>query len=395
MKKIPVVIIDRKEDSIEKLASLLGNISELDIIQKSKSINDLEILLQEDSPVLVFLGPNYQLDDIEDILKTYSIELRVVKLILLTNKTSAELLKKAIKLNVHDVMEFPFTQDELKDSIRRAESIFINAFAVKTGKEEKEGDYGKAEKKKIMVYSTKGGSGKSFIAVNLAIALRNQSKKEVALFDISYQFGDVALMLNLYPRHTVYDLVSVMDQLDGDMLKSFLTPHDSGVKVLPAPIDPSQDESISTRDTIKILKLLAGITDFIILDTPSTFSNTILSTIDEVDYLCMVASMDVPSIKNLKISLQVLEQLNFPKEKIFLILNRAGSKVGITLDEIEKTINRKIDIAIPSHRIVPLTVNKGIPVIIDSPRSAVSKSINRLAKLLLNVKEEQRKKIFS
>ncbi|MFO7928540.1 MAG: P-loop NTPase [Candidatus Humimicrobiaceae bacterium] len=394
MKKIPVAIIDKEEQSIKRIGSLLGNISDLDIIQKSRSINDLEILLQESSPMLVFVGPNYRLEDIEEILKIYSSDLRVVKVMLLAQEVSAELLKKAIKLNIHDVLEFPFTYDEIKESIKRAENLFADAFVSKADQEEKK-DYNKNGPKKIMVYSNKGGSGKSFIATNLAIALHNQSKKDVALFDISYQFGDIALLLNLYPRHTVYDVVSVIDHLDADMLKSFLTPHESGVKVLPAPIDPSQDESISSSDTVKILKMLTEVSDFLVIDTPSIFSDTILSVIDEIDYLCLVASMDVASIKNLKISLQVLNQLQFPREKIFLVLNRAGSKVGIALDEIEKTIDRKIDVAIPSNRIVPVTVNKGIPVVIDAPRSAISKSINRLAKVLLTVKEEQRKKLFS
>ncbi|MCG9479698.1 MAG: P-loop NTPase [Actinomycetia bacterium] len=395
MNKIPVAIIDKEELNIKKIEKLLDNISDLNIIHRSRSVNDLEILLQESSPILVFVGPAIQLEDIGEILQTYSSALNTVKVILLAKDTSAELLRKAIKLNIHDVLEFPFTYDELKESIKRAENLFASASLARNSQEAKTKDFTKEGHKKIMVYSPKGGSGKSFIATNLAIALHNQTKKDVTVFDINYQFGDIALLLNLYPRHTVYDVVSAMDSLDKEMLNSFLTPHESGIKILPAPIDPSQDESISTGDTLKILKMLAEVSPYLVIDAPSMFSDTILSVIDETDYLCLVASMDVPSIKNLKISLQVLDKLKFPRGKIFIVLNRAGSKVGITLDEIEKTIGRKIDVAVPSHRIVPVTVNKGIPVVIDSPRSAVSKSINRLAKLLLTSKLEQRELIFS
>ncbi len=388
MTKIPVAIIDKHEENIRKISSLLENISELQIAGKSKSVNELEILLQEASPVLALLGPGYRLEDIEDILKTYNSSLSMVKVILIAHDPSASLLRKAIKLNIHDVMEFPFTYEELKESIGRAEDIFNHSIKEKKDKEIK------GDRKKIMVYSNKGGSGKSFIATNLAIALQRETQKEVVIFDLNYQFGDVALMLNLYPRHTVFDIMSVIDQLDPDMLKSFLTPHTSGVKVLPAPIDPSQDESISTSSTKKILKLLSEICDYLVIDGPSIFSDNILSVLDQTDYLCMVTSMDVPSIKNLKISLQVLEQLKFDPEKIILVLNRAGSKVGITLDEIEKTIERKIDIAIPSDRAVPLAVNRGVPLVTEMPRSAVSKSINRLAKTLLNIKDVEKKKVY-
>jgi pilus assembly protein CpaE len=114
-----------------------------------------------------------------------------------------------------------------------------------------------------------------------------------------------------------------------------------------------------------------------------------------MDYICMVAGMDVPSIKNLKIILQVLDQLKFPEEKIIIILNRVDSKVGITLDEIEDTLKRKIDITIPSDKIVPLTVNRGIPIILEAPRSEVSRSIKKLSSLLQASLEKRKEKSYS
>ncbi|GAH80307.1 unnamed protein product, partial [marine sediment metagenome] len=186
-------------------------------------------------------------------------------------------------------------------------------------------------------------------------------------------------------------IMSVIDQLDSEMLNSFLTTHSSGVKVLPAPIDPTQDEAISTKTTKKILDILSDFNDYIVIDTPSSFSDNVLLILEETDCLCMITGMDVPSIKNLKITLQLLEQLKFPSEKIFLILNRADTKVGITIDEIKKTIGRRnIDITIPSNRVVPLSVNKGVPVVTDAPRSSVSKSIHKLTNLLKS-KLEKRK----
>ena len=237
--------------------------------------------------------------------------------------------------------------------------------------------------KKIMVFSAKGGSGKSFIATNLAVDLINQSKKRIILFDLNYQFGDAAIMLNLFPKHTIYDIMEVIDRMDSEMLDSFMTVHCSGVKVLPGPVEPSQGDAISNEATLKIMETLSKISDFIIIDSPSVFSENVLLLIEKTDFLCIVASMDVPSIKNLKISLQVLEQLRFSPEKIFVILNRANSGVGITADEIEKTIHRRIDIFIPSDKIVPITINKGTPVVMEAPKSSVSKNINKLTKLIM------------
>jgi len=390
VRKVPIAIIDKEKGNIERVSSLLENLTEIEIIQTSTSLEDLELLFQEKLQTLVLLGPAYKLEDVQKLLQNYSTSLRYVKVILLVGKTSTSLLKEAIKFNIHDVLEFPFTYHDLNESVKRAKDIFKEILAEQTGIPEEKVAPVKKGAKKITIFSTKGGLGKSFIATNLAIDLANLLKKKVALFDLNYQFGDVALMLNLFPKHTVYDIMSVIDQLDSEMLNSFLTTHSSGVKVLPAPIDPTQDEAISNKTTKKILDILSDFNDYIVIDTPSSFSDNVLLILEETDYLCMITSMDVPSIKNLKITLQLLEQLKFPPEKIFLILNRADTKVGITIDEIKKTIGRSIDVTIPSNRVVPISVNKGVPVVTDAPRSSVSQSIHKLTNLLKS-KLEKRK----
>ena len=392
MEKIQTVIIDKEKDNIEKISSLLKDVSNLEVIQTSSTLKDLKILLDDRMVSIALIGPSFNLDDLGKLLKANSNALRFVKVILLVKKTTAEHFRKAIKLNIHDVLEFPFKFEDFNDSVERAVNTFAELAIEKLGVKKDEEDYFKKDSKKIVVFGTKGGSGKSFIATNLAIDLLDNKKNKVVLFDLNYQFGDIAIMLDLYPRNTIYDIVSVFDQLDEEMLNDFLTTHNSGIKVLPAPIDPTQNESISAEMTKKIVDMLSKISDYVVIDTPSGFSDNVLALLEEIDYICMVASMDVPSIKNLKITLQVLEQLKFPKEKISIILNRADSKVGITLDEIEDTLKRKIDVAIPSNKIVPLTVNKGIPVILEAPRSGVGRSIKKLSALLKTNLEKTKEK---
>ena len=392
MEKIQTVIIDKEKDNIKKISSLLKDVSDLEVIQTSSTLKDLKILLDDRMVSIVLIGPSFDLNDLEKLLKANNNALRFVKVILLVEKTTADLLRKAIKLNIHDVLEFPFKFEDFNDSVERAINTFSEITIEKLGVKKDEEDYFKKNAKKIVVFGTKGGSGKSFIATNLAIDLLENKNNKVILFDLNYQFGDIAIMLDLYPRNTIYDIVSVFDQLDEEMLNDFLTTHNSGIKVLPAPIDPTQNESISTEMTKKIVDMLSKISDYVVIDTPSGFSDNVLALLDEIDYICMVASMDVPSIKNLKITLQVLDQLKFPKEKISIILNRADSKVGITLEEIEDTLKRKIDIAIPSNKIVPLTVNKGVPVILEAPRSGVGRSIKKLSALLKTNLEKTKEK---
>ncbi|MFC2159363.1 CpaE family protein [Actinomycetota bacterium] len=381
MGKIPVALIDKNKSNIDKIESLVKNIPEVTVSLKSVNLDDLEFLLQEKAESIVFLGPTFTLKAAEKLFIKYCSALRYVKVILLVEKTSTALLREAIKLDIHDVLEFPFNFEDLSRSLERVKAVF-NDIMEENGKGEPESLKVKEGAKKITIFSTKGGSGKSFIAINLAVDLIGQTKNRVSLFDLNYQFGDIALMLNLFPKHTIYDIMSVIDQLDSEMLQDFLTEHSSGVKVLPAPIDPTQDEAISTETTKKILNILSEISDYIIIDTSSGFGDNVLLLLEETDCLVIVTSMDVPSIKNLKITLQLLDQLKFPEEKMFLVLNRAGTKVGITEDEIRKTIAKKIDINIPSNRLVPLTINKGIPLVTEAPRATVSRSIRKLTNLI-------------
>ncbi len=390
MGKVPLAIIDKDKKNINKISSLIKDLSGIEVVQTGTELGDLESILKEKIPTLVLLGPDYLLKDVKKMLIDFRASLHSIKVILLVSKVSTNLFKEAIKLDIHDVLEFPFAYNDLAESAKRAKDIFDETVIEKGGTSKEKKTTDKKGAVKITIFSPKGGTGKSFIATNLAVDMANFLKKDITIFDLNYQFGDVALMLNLFPKHTVYDIMSFVDALDSEMLNSFLTVHESGVKILPAPIDPTQDEAISTKNTKKILDVLSSFNDFIIIDTPSGFSENVLLLLEETDFLCVVTSMDVPSIKNLKITLQLLEQLKFPQEKIILILNRSDTKVGITAEEIKKTISKNIDVSIPSSRIVPLSVNKGIPVVIENPRSPVARNIHRLS-ILLNSKVGKQK----
>ena len=237
--------------------------------------------------------------------------------------------------------------------------------------------------KKIMVLGTKGGVGKSFVAVNLAIDLFNQSKSDVILFDMDYKSADDATILNIIPQKTIHDLLQVTDKLGLDLLESSLTTCSYGIKFLPAPMNSPEAEYISSEQTLKIMDMLAEISDYVVIDTPAYFSEDVLSVLERIDHMLIIATMDVLSIKNLKESLFILKQLRFPRNKIILILNRANSKVGLKISEIENNIMEKLDITIPSDRLMSLSIYKGIPLIIEMPKSFVSQSIKKLTQIII------------
>jgi pilus assembly protein CpaE len=375
MKKIPVVVIDKDKKSVDRTLAMLELFPDVGSTKYSNEIYDFEVILMKRIPIIAIIGPAYNLKDLEGLLKHYSNSLNYIKIILLTQDFSAEVLKAAIKFNIHDVLEYPVKESDLKESFKRAEYIF-------TDNNIAEAHDAVRACKKIMFFSTKGGSGNTFLSVNFAIALKAFTKKEVVLYDLKYQFGDVALMLNIYPKNTIYDLLAI-NKFDEENLKILLTAHSSGIKIMPGPIDPSQGESISIEASLKVFEGLKRMCDYLVIDAPFGFKDSVLSIMEGIDYMFLMATKEVPSIKNLKICLQLLERLGYPKEKTFIILNRADSKVDFEIDEIEKTIQRVIDVKIPSDRIVPISVNKGTPVVMSAPKSSVGLSIFKMLDIII------------
>lgn len=380
MKKIPVVVIDKDKKSVDRTITMLELFPDIGSIKYSNEICDLEVLLMKRLRIIVIIGPAYNLEDLEVLLKQYSDSLNCVKLIFLTGDSSPEVFKTAIRFNIHDVLDYPLNEADLKRSIKKAEHILTGDMI---------GEAKDAVKvcTTVMFFSTKGGSGNTFLSINFAIALKILTKKEVIIYDLKYQFGDVALMLNIYPKNTVYDIMET-NKFDIENLGILLSSHNSGIKIMPGPNDLSHGKSISVDASLKVFEGLKMMCDYLVIDTPFGVEDSVLSIMGEIDYLFMIVTKDVPSIKNLKITLQLLERIGYPKEKTFIVLNRADSKVDFEIDEIEKTIQRKIDIKIPSDRIVPISINKGTPVVMRAPKSSIGLNIFKMIDILIPKKEK-------
>jgi pilus assembly protein CpaE len=229
------------------------------------------------------------------------------------------------------------------------------------------------------VFSTKGGSGKSVLATSIAVSLAMRSDQPVCLVDADLQFGDVAVMLKLTPNHTIVDAVSVLDRMDAAMLESLLVTHEpSGLRVLPAPLEPAFADQVTARDMVEIVDVLRTFCAYVVVDTPAYFNDVVLGLVETSDEVLLVAGMDIPNIKNVKIGLQTLRLLDTPMEKLHLVLNRANSKVKLEVSEVEKTLGISADALIPSDIAVPISVNKGEPVVLYNPKSSVSKAIEEL-----------------
>jgi pilus assembly protein CpaE len=323
-----------------------------------------------------------------------------VSVLLIRRQESGELLRQALRFGVKDVLSSTSDERAVRTAAARALEIARTLRGRLSGGAPTDPGEGRTPGKVVTVFSSKGGCGKTFLSTNLAVAL-SRGGAEVALVDLDLHFGDVAIMLHLFPSHTIYDAAQNPSS-DALSLKSFLTHHEAGIWALVAPTEPTIADTISPGTIGNILKLLREAFDYVVIDTPPAFSEPVLAAFDESDFLVMLATLDVPSIKNLKLTLQTMELLHFPKGRIRVVINRADSKVGLRLPDVEKLLSSPVDVTIPSSRSVPLSVNKGRPIMLEEPKGAVADAVRRVAGELTNAgqsrsqpKQKQRRSLFA
>jgi pilus assembly protein CpaE len=245
---------------------------------------------------------------------------------------------------------------------------------------------GQEEGQLIAVLGSKGGVGKTVAATNLGAALATRGKRTV-LIDLDLQFGDVALALGLAPETTLFDLAVSGGSLDTDKLDDFMLRHPSGLRVLAAPARPDQAVSVTAQMLTTVYSLLRQEYDFVVVDTPPAFTSEVIATVDVATWICMVAMFDALSLKNTRLGLDTLELMGHPAEQVRVVLNRAGTNVGISDSDAVQILGRTPDVLVPSDREIPISINDGVPITLSGSRSTAAMAINSLADMF--VKDER------
>ena len=361
------------------------------------SIEELAGRLSGNEPLVVVLGPSCaalpELGIAERLINAHP----NVGAILVVDELTTTLLQQALRAGIRDVLTLNGEVGQLEGAVERI-AVTLDTSPrqhVPAVAAPERGNAFPAEVngKVITVFSTKGGAGKSVISTNLAIALAQRSNEPVCLVDADLQFGDVAVMLKLTPHHTIVDAVGSLDRLDAALLESLLVTHEpSGLKVLPAPLEPAFADQVGAGEMVAIVEALRTFCSYVVVDTPAYFNDVVLGLVEVSDNVVLVAGMDIPNIKNVKIGLQTLRLLNTPMEKLLLVLNRSNSKVKLDISEVERTLQVKADCLVPSDVLVPQSVNKGVPVVLHAPKSPVAKSIQQLADIFLQADAHRRKR---
>jgi pilus assembly protein CpaE len=229
------------------------------------------------------------------------------------------------------------------------------------------------------VFSAKGGCGKTTVATNLAAALASGGRSSVCLLDLDLAFGDVAIALQLVPARTVIDAVAMSGSIDEQGVASLVTPHSPGLDAICAPLEPGEAERIPASTVVELLRVLKRMYDYVVIDTPPAFTEHVLASFDVSDVYVLLATLDIPALKNLRLTLDMLDVLGYPRESWQVVLNRSDSRVGLSVDDVVKTLKVPLAIQIPSSRSVSASINKGVPIVLDEPRHPVSTAIKQLA----------------
>jgi pilus assembly protein CpaE len=355
-------------EGLDKLREALSNHPELEVVGASAQVGQASSVLAGGHLGCVLHATNSPSLPAAELAAIR--EQTPAPVIVLASGAQSTLLEEALEADVSDVLLLPQLTENVVFAIRKA-SHAGRKLAAQGG----HGRHGKI----VTVFAPKGGTGKTSIATNLAASLAKHSGKRTLLLDLDLQFGDAAIMLGLEPEKTIYDLVVAPGELDSEKLAGYITRHQCGLEILPAPLRPEDAELVTEAKLGRLLEVARDSYDVIVVDTSPFFHGPMLATLDRTDELLMLCGLDVPTLKNVRLSLQTLDLLSFPTARIRFVLNRANSKVGMSKKEVEGALDMKVAYEIPSDRAVPVSVNRGNPAVLGDAGSEFSGAIKRLA----------------
>jgi pilus assembly protein CpaE len=343
-----------------------------------------EILVEADEPVNVLvLSPEVKEPDALGLAEFVGRAAPMTAIVMVRDKSWNGLLPAAMRAGIRDVVDLTQGAEELRDAVERAILWAENLRSLRGSLAEKPSHRGMV----ISVFSSKGGTGKTFLTTNLAAAIADQAGKDTAVVDLDVDMGDVFSYFGLEPTRQVMDLIGLGEGADREQVFASSTrvgDHLWAFGAVPDPaMQPPAGEAVG-----KYLRTLRNNFDFVIVDASADYTDLALACFDLSDAICLVTGLDVVGVKHLSKALETLLTIGLPRERFRIVLNRADSKVGLDAGDVERVMKIEVDTMVPSSRLVPMSLNKGRPVVLEEPSSEVSLSIRQLAKRFAGVAEQ-------
>ena len=387
--KIRILIVDDIADTRENLAKLIGFEPDMEVAATAGGGQEAVNLAKQHRPHVILMDIN--MPDMDGITATEIISNTVPEspIIMMSVQGEQDYLRRSMLAGAREFLVKPFSADELINSIRhvhelekvrRARYAPIAPVAA-PGAPAAAPVAGRETGKIITFFSPKGGVGRTTIATNLAVALHQLTGKPVVLVDGSLPFGDIAVILNMSPKaKTIADLIGSFETADSDVVESILVQHSTGIKVMLAPPTPESTELITGAHIKHVLELLRERYAYIVVDTWPSFQEQVITMLDVADVILTLMTLEITSLKNVRVFMEVVEKLGYDEAKVQLVANRNDSSGGIKASDVEASLGRKIPHTIVSDgRTLVLAVNRGVPFVISHRDSQVAKDIFALA----------------
>jgi pilus assembly protein CpaE len=390
--KIRILICDDIGDTRENLAKLIGFEPDMQVVGTAGGGQEAVNLAKKERPHVILMDIN--MPDMDGITATEIISNTVPEspIIMMSVQGEQDYLRRSMLAGAREFLVKPFSADELINAIRHVHELEKVrrqryaplqqqvAVAADTGGG---GGFGEAGKI-IAFFSPKGGVGRTTIATNLAVALHQVTGKPVVLVDGSLPFGDIAVILNMSPKaKTIADLIGSFEQADADIVESILVQHSTGIKVMLAPPTPESTELITGAHIKHVLELLRQRYAYVVVDTWPSFQEQVITMLDVADVILTLMTLEITSLKNVRVFMEIAEKLGYGDDKVQLVANRNDSSGGIKASDVEASLGRKIPHTIVSDgRTLVLAVNRGVPFVISHKDSQVSRDIFTLASKL-------------
>jgi len=386
--KIRVMIVDDVSETRENVRKLLQFESDVEVVGVARTGKEAIQISQDLHPDVVLMDIN--MPDMDGISATEAIRAKqpAVQVVILSVQGDQNYMRRAMLAGARDFLTKPPMGDELISAIRRAgamaqtersKSVQIPVAPI-SGNVGAVMGYGGPKGKIVTIYSPKGGTGCTTLAVNLALTLNNEDTR-VALVDGNLQFGDVAVFINEQGKNTIIDLAPRAEELDPEIVEEVMLKHaTSGLHVLAAPSRPEYAEKVSSGQFAKVLEYLRQMYAYVVVDTASLLTDVTLAAIDVSDLIVLVTTQDIPSIKNCRLFLDLLQTLGIERDRVLFVMNRYDKRINITPDRVTENLKQEVVSVVPfDEQTATKAVNKGIPFVLDSKNQPAARGVFSLA----------------
>ena len=387
---IRVLIVDDLPETRENVRKLLQFESDIEVIGQAGNGEEAIEMARQFQPDIILMDINMPGVDGIGASQQISEIAPMVQIIIMSVQSDPNYLRRAMMAGARDFLTKPFGGDELTAAIRRvhekrpARSVAPSVQAGSGGADGTRSQGSKKEGTVITVYSPKGGTGCSSIAINVAVTLAKRGHRTV-LVDGSLQFGDISVMLNMKTMTSLADLSGERGgELDSDLISSIVQVHKTDLNVLLAPPRPEMADMITEESLTNLVQSLRQQYEFVIVDTASHLSEKTLALLDVADRILLVTQQSLPSLKNVSRFFDLTESLDYSMDKVWMIVNQASNKHRIKVKDIADTLKRPVFMAIPADGItVWAAVDEGVPVVVgQNQKQPVGKAMIRLADMI-------------